>query len=265
MRYVVAESNLSTKTPHPTAPRLYGARARAGMQALLERIQSHGAPARLFGHPALAPANRDGLVAGLVACFALMFGAIWPAVAIPAGLAAVFVCAAIGFSWFQPWPRQGAWTIIVGEPGPAVRKMVVLALDTREPRPWLSPLAGSTAALGILFPGWWGAAGLASIVAVAAAIDRARSREISLEQADEWVRSRPPASGSLVLVTTAGSGFCEGVQAVVDWYGLPGREITIEIDESHAGRAARRLSLLGIGRSDTKGGPDVVVGERARG
>ncbi|MBM4369377.1 MAG: hypothetical protein FJ102_24405, partial [Deltaproteobacteria bacterium] len=60
------------------APRLFGARARAGMMALADRCTAEGLVARVFGYPAAAPPDRDALVAGIVTVFAGIVGAALP-------------------------------------------------------------------------------------------------------------------------------------------------------------------------------------------
>ena len=51
----------------PAPPLLVGPRARAGMANLVDRLLAVGRVARVFGHPARFPPNRDALVAAGVA------------------------------------------------------------------------------------------------------------------------------------------------------------------------------------------------------
>lgn len=235
------------------------------MHALVGRLSGHGLPARLFGHPAAPLVDRDALVAGIGALIASLLAWVAPSIGLMVAAVAVLLSAAIGFQWFAPWPRSSAWTVIVGRPGPDVRRLVVLALDVRQPRRWLTPLAGGSALLAGLAPLWPGAIALATAVVLVALFDRVRGRDIPIEQAESWVIARAGDVDQLVLVSTAGSGHGEGIRAVVDWYGLPAAELSIEIDEVAGSATSRRLRSYGVGRSDPPGGSDVVVGNRANG
>ncbi len=204
------------------------------------------------------PANRDALAAAVLGTtlallawpfpvFALWFGAI--------GLGAA-VLAAMGVPL---WSKQAAWTLIVGAPGPNVRHIELLALDVRRPRRWLAGVAAVPAVVSLLTPGtFWGlAAGLVAIGACA--LDFAKARALSIEAVEAWVAARAGRDGCLVLVSTAGSAYGEGVSAVVDWFGLAGGGLSVTIDEEGDSGVRRRLADLGIG-----GGADVVAGDRAR-
>lgn len=235
------------------------------MHALVDRLTGRGLPTRLFGHPAAPLTDRDALVASAGALVASVFAWFVPDFALPLAAGAVLLCAAIGFRWLAPWPRSAAWTVIIGRPGPGIRRVAVLALDVRKPRSWLTPAAGGAAVMAGLAPDWVGAMAIAAGVFAAALFDRVRGRNIPIEQAEAWVVARGGDTERLILVSTAGSGHGEGIQAVVDWFGLAGGELVIEIDEEVTGATARHLRNLGIGRTEPVGGSDVAVGDRARG
>ena len=256
---------MSTSSATAASPRLYGARARAGMQALADRVVANHLPARVFGHPVASPPDRDALVAALFSAAVCGVGWIFPGIALFAGATGVLACAIIGFLWFTPWPRCGGWTVVVGKPSAGIQRLSVLALDVREPRRYLTAVAGFAAGLSAAAPAWPGPIGIALLVAVVAAVDRVRAREIPIERAEAWVMAHAPGADALVLVSTAGSGHGEGVRAIVDWYALDGRNLLLEIDEEHVGSTLRRLNAVGIGRAAPHGGADVVVGDSARG
>lgn len=235
------------------------------MQTLVDRALARGLVARVFGHPAAPLPDRDALVAAATALSASVLSWMAPGIALPVAAIGVLACASIGFGWLSPWPKSGAWTVIIGRPGPHVRRIRVLALDARAPRAWLTPLAGAATVLAGLVPSWPGAMLVCLAVFLAAAFDRVRAREIPIEQAESWVVARNPSADTLVLVSTAGSGPAEGVRAVVDWFALDGRNVFVEIDEERPGFTLRRLNTFGIGRVEPEGGADVVVGDRSRG
>ncbi|MSQ04093.1 MAG: hypothetical protein EXR71_19760 [Myxococcales bacterium] len=229
------------------------------MVALSERVGASGACTRVFGHPARMPANRDALAAAALgtamACLSwplpgltLWFGAI--------GLTGVLL-AALGVSL---WPRQPAWTLIVGVPGSTIRHIDLLALDVRRPRRWLAAVAALPAAVCLLTPGTPWALGAGLVAVAVCTMEVTRARELSIDAVVDWVLARAGRDGVLVLVSTAGSAYGEGVAAVVDWFGLRGGELSITIDEEGDSGVRRRLADLGIG-----GGADVVAGEHARG
>ncbi len=217
------------------------------MMALAERCTAEGLVARVFGYPAASPPNRDALVAGLVTVTAGILSAALPGAGPLPGLVATLFAAGVGFGWVRPWPRRAAWAVVVGTPGPAVKRVVALALDERRPRPWLSAVVGASAAVLVLFPGVPWAVGLAALVALLALYDPVHAREIGLEQAFSWVRGRAGGPDTLLLVGTAVSGGGEGVAAVIDWFALDGRAVAVSIDEARPSGASRRLDAMGIG------------------
>ncbi|MBM4391764.1 MAG: hypothetical protein FJ090_11635 [Deltaproteobacteria bacterium] len=217
------------------------------MMALADRCTAEGLVARVFGYPASSPPNRDALVAGIVTVIAGMVGAGVPGVGPLPGLVATLFSAGVGFGWVRPWPRRAAWAVVVGTPGPEVKRVSALALDERRLRPWLSPVVGASAALLVVFPGEPWAVGPAALVALLACYDPVRARDLGLEQALAWVRARAGDPETILVVGTAVSGGGEGVAAVVDWYGYDGRAVAVSIDEARPSGASRRLDAMGIG------------------
>lgn len=250
--------------PNPDPlPLLSGVRARAGMQALAERLGRQGRAVRVFGHPARLPANRDSLAVALVGTLVGALTWLLPDLALElAGAAAAFAAAvALGLA---PWPRRAAWTLIVGTPGPQVRELVVLALDRRRVRrAWLG-VAALPAAAALALPGepWPAVVGL--VACGVCAIDGVGPRPITLDAAAAWVERQPGSAERLCLVTTAGSALGEGITAVVDWFGLPAGALRITVDEEADSGVVARLAALGVGAAP-KGGPDVVGDDRAGG
>ncbi len=205
------------------------------------------------------PANRDAFAAAGLATAMGLLG--WPLPSFALWLGAIglagAVLAAMGLAL---WPRQAAWTLIVGAPGPAIRHLDVLALDIRRPRRWLAAVAAVPAVVCLLSPGTWWALAAGLVAAGVCAFDFAKARDLSIDAVEAWVLERAGRADALVLVSTAGSAYGEGVSAVVDWFGLPGGALSLTIDEAGDSGVRRHLADRGVG-----GGADVVAGDRARG
>ncbi len=227
------------------APLLVGPRARSGMQALADRVAGAGHPARVFGHPALVPANRDVLVVAAGSLSAASLSWLWVGSAIVAGglALALAVVVACGMS---VWPRAAAWTVIAGRPSPQIRHIHVLAVDVRRPQRWRLAVAAFPIVLSTLFPGdWMGVA--AGVVALAVcAYDPLRARQLTLDAAAAWANEQANEPDSLVLVSTAASGYGEGVIAVVDWFGLDPAPIELHLDEEGDSGVLPRLAAYGL-------------------
>lgn len=238
-------------------PRLTGARARAGVQALADRLAAAGLVARVFGHPARVPANRDAVFAALVGVAAAGVAWVAPSAALWLG-GVVLGVAGIAAGGVALWPRRAAWTVVVNAPVPTVRAVHVLALDRRRTVRAFYAVAALPGAALWLSPGSAWPVGVALVAAAICAVDLARPRPIALDAAERWVLERAGRADALVLVTTAGSAHGEGVRAVVDWFGLPGRALQVHLDEDGDSGVVARLGALGIGGGD-------VVGQRRAG
>ena len=248
-------------------PLLVGPRARVGMTKLVERANAAGRTARVFGFPARFPANRDALLAGGLSLLASTVAWASPTVGMWAGAVATAATAALA-GGLPLWPRSAAWTVIVGHPGPATRRVQVLALDERHPRRWLFGGAAAASVLVLLAPGLPATIGLAAISALLPLWDPARARSIGLDAALAWVLQRPEEPGTLTLVTTAGSGYGEGILAVLDWFEIDRSKVECRVDEASDSGVKSRLAAAGVGRALTPAtleGADVVAGDRARG
>jgi len=233
------------------------------MQALADRLGAVGVPARVFGHPARLPGDGNVLIAAGSALLSALAGLAWPGLGRLAGVGAVAVGVLL-LAGLDVWPRVPGWTVVVGQPGPAVRKLAVLALDRRHPRRWLFVAAIVSAAVVVLAPG--SLLSLLGAVAASAACwtARGRPRELSLDAAVEWVQRRPPNADTLLLVSTAASAFGEGVACVVDWYQLEGAKLQVEIDEEVPTGVEHRLRAEGIGVIAVEE-PHVVAADQLRG
>lgn len=227
------------------APLLVGPRARSGMQALADRVAGAGHPARVFGHPALAPANRDVLVVAAGSLTAAAFSWLWVDVAITINMLALALAVAV-WGGMSAWPRVAAWTVIAGRPSPQIRRIHVLAVDVRRPQRWRLAVAAFPIVLSTLFPGeWMGTA--AGVVALAVcAYDPFRARQFTLDAAAAWANERVNEPESLVLVSSAASGYGEGVIAVVDWFGLDVGAIELHLDEEGDSGVIARLAAYGL-------------------
>jgi hypothetical protein len=260
MEVIEAKSTL----PSRVSPLLAGARARAGMQALADRLAEAGTPARVFGHPAMLPGNGNVLLAAGSAGLAALVGLVAPEVGRLASLGAVAFVGLLGLG-VDLWPRTAAWTVIVGQPGRDTRRLSVLALDNRVPRRWLFGVAAAAAAVNTAAPG----AALGLVVAVVACaaciVERGRPRALPLETALAWVARRAGVPGTVVLVSTAASGYGEGVDCVVDWFELDRRALQVEVDEEQPSGVVERLRAAGIGAPLAAEAADVVAVDRARG
>lgn len=256
-------SSSKSSAAEGVSPLLHGARARAGVQALADRLGAAGVPARVFGHPARLPGDGNVLVAAGAALLSALSGLAWPELGRLAGVGAVAV-AVLLLAGLELWPRVPAWTVVVGQPGPAVRRLAVLALDRRHPRRWLFVTATVSAAFVVLAPG-----SLLSLLGALAACAacwtaRGRPRELSLDAALEWAQRRAPSADTLILVSTAASAFGEGVACVVDWYQLEGAKLRVEIDEEVPTGVEDRLRAEGIGAVAVEE-PHVVAADQLRG
>ncbi len=239
------------------APRLHGARARAGMVALATRLEEAGKRARVFGHPVAAAPGRDTLVAAMATAVA---GLVSVAAGGPVpGLVALVFAAGVGLGVLQPWPRRAAWVVVVGEPSATTRRVRALALDDRRLRPWLSAVVGGVAAALVLFPGAPWAIGLAFAVAAWTAYDPVRARAIGLEEAVAWALAQPTDEHTVLLAGTGIAATGEGIVSVLDWHAVPGRQVVVSVDEARPGETPRRLDALGIGAAPSVASPGGVA------
>ncbi|GDX80167.1 hypothetical protein LBMAG42_19780 [Deltaproteobacteria bacterium] len=226
------------------APLLVGPRARSGMQALADRLTANGHPARVFGHPARAPANRDALVGAVVALGSSLAGWAQAEWALIGGSFSLAVVVLLGAGWVV-WPRASAWTVIVGNPSAATVRLHTLALDIRRPQRWRHAVAAVPGVLVLLFPGQ-PVAFVCGVVAVAVcAYDPVRARDVPLEAAAAWA-SKHVDPAATVLVSTASSGYGEGVEAVVNWFALNPAKLELHLDEEGESGVRERLGKLGL-------------------
>jgi len=257
-------SVVSTASP-PTAsspPLLVGARARSGVTALEARLRDVGTPVRVFGHPARVPANRDALAAALVTVAAGALGWAVPSVGRPAALVAALIAVALRYGG-GGWPRAAAWTLIVGEPvRRPIRRIVALALDVRRPHEWAFSVILAFSLLGLIVPGTPLPLACAALGVALTVWDPVRARPVGIDAAEAWVRQHVGAPDTLVLVSTATSGYGEGVLAVIDWFKLDRAAITVEVDEEGDSGVRRRLSRQGVGPQEA---PRDLAGSRVRG
>ncbi len=233
------------------------------MQALADRLSAAGLPARVFGHPARLPGDGNVLIAAGGALIAALAGLVMPEVGRIASLAAVALCAALFFG-LSLWPKVAAWTVIVGSPGTATRTLRVLALDHRVPHRWLFVSAAAASTIGTLLPGSSTSMVAALAALLSCGVERGRPRELSLEAAMAWVQQRPPTADSVTLVSTAASGFGEGVACVVGWHQIDRARLRVEVDEQVSTGVVERLRAAGIGAKPAEG-PDVVAIDHVRG
>jgi hypothetical protein len=233
------------------------------MQVLVDRLTEAGLRAVVFGHPARLPGDGNVLVAAGSALLSALTGLVWAEVGRLAGLGAVALGALLLFG-LELWPRAPAWTVIVGQPGPHVRRVQVLALDVRRAHRWPYLLAMASAASVAIAPGSSFSVVVAMVAAGACIVARGRPRELAVEAAVEWVRRRAQAPDVLVLVSTAASAFGEGVSCVLDWYHVDGARLGVEIDEEVPSGVVARLRAQGIGAAPEEA-PHVVAADRAGG
>ncbi len=241
---MIPASSPSDATPSG-APLLVGPRARSGMQALADRLIARGHPARVFGHPARAPANRDALVGALGGLGAALGGWLEPELALVLGALSLGVTTLLAAGW-AVWPRVSAWTVIVGRPSAATVHLHALALDIRRPQRWRFGVASLPLVFAVLFPGQPAAAIVALVAVAVCAYDRVGVRPIQLDAAAAWAERHAADPEAVVLVSTASSGYGEGVEAVAHWFAMDPTKLVLHLDEEGDSGGRERLRKLGL-------------------
>ena len=100
--------------------------------------------------------------------------------------------------------------------------------------------------LVLLFPGHPVAAVSALVAVAICAFDPVRARDVPLDAAAAWAATHAADGSALVLVSTASSGYGEGVEAVVNWFALDPTKLELHLDEEGESGVRERLGKRGL-------------------